>query len=197
MKIYFTASVAGSNKYAENYKLINDILVNLGHTVKSDHILGKSLDRIRSENDDERRLFYKKVVSWIKDSSLVVSDVSFPSSINVGHEVTLAMDFEKPVLALYSKGNSPIFLEGRSDSKFILLEYDPEDTVALQRSITKSVKKLMRSTDNRFNFFISPEIVRYLDWVAKYKRIPRSVYLREIIEKDIENDEEYASFTKT
>ena len=45
--------------------------------------------------------------------------------------------------------------------------------------------------DVRFNFFISPAIGNYLDWISKEKKIPRSVYLRNLIEKDMEENEEY------
>jgi hypothetical protein len=50
---------------------------------------------------------------------------------------------------------------------------------------------LSDTQDVRFNFFISPQIGNYLDWVSKNKRIPRAVYLRRLIEEDMKNNKEY------
>lgn len=193
MKIYFTASIYQSNNFGENYKLINSTLKNLGYDVISDHIIGVELNEISTGAEEDRRAFYKKVVKWIKDCNILVAEVSFPSSVNIGHEITLGLENEKPVLALYQKGFNPIFLEGNTNEKFILIEYDPTNPKELERIIKSSLKKLIKATDIRFNFFISPEIVRYLDWVAKVKRVPRSVYLRDLIEDDMKKHKDYGT----
>jgi hypothetical protein len=39
--------------------------------------------------------------------------------------------------------------------------------------------------------FISPNIGRYLDWISKVKKIPRSVYLRALIERDMKENTEF------
>lgn len=39
--------------------------------------------------------------------------------------------------------------------------------------------------DLRFNFFLSPKLSNYLDWVAKNKKVSRSVYLRHLIDAQI------------
>jgi len=45
--------------------------------------------------------------------------------------------------------------------------------------------------DTRFNFFISPLHQTYLDWIAKHRKIPRSVYLRDLIERDMAQNKEF------
>lgn len=192
MKAYFVASVALSEKFGQGFKEIAKILIGVPDLSLINHpILSKGLEDIKKETDEEKRVFYKKVLRWIKTCDVVIAEVSFPSSINIGHEITLAMEFEKPVLALYIKGNSPIFLEGYSSEKFILAEYDPSDPHALEKTVKLSIKKLMQAVDIRFNFFVSPKISTYLDWVSKEKRVPRSVYLRRLIEEDMNRDKDY------
>lgn len=195
MKVYYIAAIYAAKKYQKNYEAINKVLSNLDPDLVNENFLGLSLDEIKSsssEDNQNTKDHYKKVLGSIKRADIVVAEVSYPSSINVGHEITLAMEYEKPVLALYSKGNSPIFLEGYQSEKFILAEYDPEDLSGLDRLINSSVKKLMKAIDIRFNFFVSPKISNYLDWVSREKRIPRSVYLRRLIEEDMKNFPEFS-----
>lgn len=196
MKLYFCAAIYAKDSYGTDYNIIVEQLRSLygKGSVVSEHITGVDLKSIKKQEGGSRIDFYKSVDRWIKSSDVFVAEVSFPSSINVGHEMTRALDYEKPVLALYQKGKSPMFLEGFQNDKFILAEYDPKDKAGLERLVKKSIKKLMKATDIRFNFFISPEISRYLDWVAKYKRIPRSVYLRDLIENEMEENTEYKEF---
>jgi hypothetical protein len=40
----------------------------------------------------------------------------------------------------------------------------------------------------RFNFSVSPEIKAYLTWVQRTKHIPRSVYVRKLVEKQMKID---------
>lgn len=192
MKIYYIASISLKDKYGEAFKQIGAALKKLEFEVNDTNLVGWDLKDL-ARDKEYRKDHYRKVIKDIKNADIIVSEVSFPSSINVGHEITVAMDMEKPVLALYSKGNSPIFLEGNTSDKFILAEYDPTDMLGLEKLIKSSLKKLLKTTDIRFNFFISPEIVRYLDWVAKIKRVPRSVYLRDLIEDDMKKHKEYGT----
>ena len=48
------------------------------------------------------------------------------------------------------------------------------------------------SQDTRFNFFISPNHQNYLNWIAKNRKIPRSVFLRRLINAHMENNKEYS-----
>jgi len=48
-----------------------------------------------------------------------------------------------------------------------------------------------KNIDVRFNFFVSPKIISYLDWVSKNRMVPRSVFLRELIEKEMKKDKDF------
>jgi hypothetical protein len=70
-----------------------------------------------------------------------------------------------------------------------LFEY--EDLAELGKEIPMLLDFASDQQDTRFNFFISPKHQNYLDWIAKYKKVPRSVYLRELIETDMANNSEF------
>ena len=42
------------------------------------------------------------------------------------------------------------------------------------------------ANDMRFTFFITSEIASYLDKISRNKKIPKSVYLRRLIEKEMQ-----------
>jgi len=50
------------------------------------------------------------------------------------------------------------------------------------------LEEAKRRMDVRFNFFVSPKILAYLDWVAQKRMVPRSVFLRNLIEKEMKKD---------
>ena len=61
----------------------------------------------------------------------------------------------------------------------------------LENVIKKLITEVKSSIPVRFNFFVSPEINEYLDWIARVKRTPRAVYLRELLEKEMEKSKEF------
>ncbi len=189
MKVFFTAAIAGSPKFGGTYVKIVERLQNLGHDVTADHILKADRTEIRDQHDDDQRVrWYKKVLKMISSSDVVVAEVSTPS-INVGHEISLALEKETPVVAIYKKGFHPVLLQGIRNDKFVLVEY--EDIGEIIDDIHSYLEYSQEQRDTRFNFFISPKISNYLDWIAKTKRLPRAVYLRNLIQKRMEEDEEY------
>ncbi|OGV91825.1 hypothetical protein A3A66_02560 [Microgenomates group bacterium RIFCSPLOWO2_01_FULL_46_13] len=190
MKVYFTAAISALSQYGDNYKKIVSSLEDLGHTVIADHILKKSLTQVLyQEKPEEHEAYYKSMIKNISSSDLLVAEVSFPSTVHVGHELTLALEKDKPVLALFIKGKRPVLFWGITSDKFYATEYELGD---LKKTLKDAIEYLTEQMDTRFNFFISPKIATYLDWIAKKKRLPRAVYLRRLIEEDMKNDKNYS-----
>ena len=189
MKAYFTASISGKDVYLKNYEKIVETLKDLGYKVFSDHIIKKSKSDISTQNDKERVNYYKKMIEMISSSDICVAETS-TSSLSVGHEITVALDKGKPVIALYDKKVPPNLIRAVASDKIQTLPYD---LASLPEVLKKSTKHAKENLDIRFNFFISPEINQYLDWVSKVKRTPRAVYLRELLEKEMDKNKEYPS----
>lgn len=183
MKIFFTASIAGREVFGESYIAIVDKLRQLGHQVQADHILGVNRREIREEHTDERRVeWYKRVLKMISDSDVVIAEISYPS-MNVGHEISIALEKEKPVIVFYKRGHHQVLLEGIRSEKFIRVEYDSIENEV--EDLSDHLKYAQDQSESRFNFFISPKHQNYLDWISKHKKLPRAVYLRSLIEKDM------------
>lgn len=188
MKVYFTGSLHNKDIDKKLYRHIVDLLESKGHKVRSEHILKTEPISLDGQSAMERSSYYAKLNKWLAEADLVVCEVSYPSTINIGHEVSLALDKGKPVLALYQQGRNPGVLQGIKSDRFLLVEYTEQD---LDNTLDYGLEEAADQVDVRFNFFISPAIGRYLDWVSKKRRIPRAVYLRRLIEKEMKENKEY------
>ncbi len=188
MKIYFTAAITQKAQFGNFYESIVKALENDGHQVQHDHITEGSLDLIKEQTNEELVGYYRQAVKWITQCDVMVAEASFPSTLNIGHEITLALEKGKPVVVFYKKGFNSFFLSGLNSDKLFLMEYTEEN---LSQTVRDSVEYAKDQSDTRFNFFISPSLSNYLDWVSNTKKVPRSVYLRQLIEDDREKNQAY------
>ncbi|MBI5449674.1 nucleoside 2-deoxyribosyltransferase [Candidatus Gottesmanbacteria bacterium] len=181
MNVYFTASLVGKKDYQKNYIAIIEYLKSKGHTVQGDHILNTTENQVSLQTREERLTFHRKLEDWIQNCDCMIAETSFPS-ISVGYEVSLALQYHKPVLILYSIGDPPSLFAHHDDDKLVCEKYTFSN---VRETIDDFINYVHGSADTRFTFFITPKIAAYLDKVAQMKKLPKSVYLRHLIEKDM------------
>ena len=178
MNIYFTASIAGKKYYQPNYLKIIEILKNKKQRVIADHIVDASESQIKLQTKTQREKFHKQLKKWILDSDCLVVETSFPS-ISVGFEISLGINLGKPVLVLYTK-DPPTLLSSYDDEKLILTKYDQNN---LKEALNDFINYVKGKSDLRFTFFIDSHINNFLKEVSHKKRVPKSVYIRNLIQK--------------
>jgi len=183
MLVYFTGSVSAKEKFLDNYLTIITILKKMGHEVIAEHIIHNSEDSIRLLAKEERVQFHDKVQKWINSCDFMIAETSHPST-SVGYEVGYSIRVGKPVLILYSVGDPPSLLGQHEDEKVVSEKYTPQD---VEQLIKDFIKYVQGQQDLRFTFFITPKLVNYLDQVAKDNKVPKAVYLRKLIEQDMEH----------
>jgi len=130
---------------------------------------------------------FKRWLGYVKKSDVVVVEVS-GHSMTLGYVMGKALELNKPVVALHRKGQKSYFVSGMDSSKLQVVEYDKANVFEV---LDKAMDKAKKMIDVRFNFFVNPKILTYLDWVAMNKKIPRSVFLRELVEKQMKRDKEF------
>ena len=190
MKVLFTASHTQKKDLGKFYVTIKDLLEKAGHKVYTGSLFKPDRTDVTPE---ERETWYKEVLANVRSADFVVVEVSYPSTANVGHILTYALDIGKPVVALYHEDREPLFLQGRVDERLTLLSYKEQD---LESVLMSGLDYVASAQDVRFNFFISPNIGMYLDWVSKNLRIPRAVYLRRLIEEDMRQNADFQKNSK-
>ena len=182
LTIYFTGSIAAKDHYLKNYKAIIEYLQSLGHNVTAEHILQASEKSISMKSREDRLSFHAQLEKWIHKCDFMIAETSYPS-ISVGYEISLALRVGKPVLILYSEGDPPSLLAHHKDEKLMCEKYTPH---TVQGIIKDFIQYINSKSDLRFTFFITPKIVSYLDEVSRKEKLPKSVYLRKLIEEDME-----------
>ncbi len=188
MKVYFTCSARGTADFGKYFEKIYSVIEAEGH---------KHLDNFRDESDPdlvysfthaERVKLYEEAINFLKKADVTILELS-THSLTMGFLLQKAFGMGRPVICLFKKGFKPAFVTGIDDEKVQLIEY--ADETDLEDQLVEALDMSMGMQDVRFNFFISPGIGNYLDWIAKNKKIPRSVYLRNLIQRDMEENEEY------
>lgn len=190
MKIYFLGAVSGMNKFDENYKMLIQKLEDLGHNVLHKHVTAVQMEDILELDPHGHQEHYNQMTKNIKNSDFVLAEVSHPT-IKIGYEIALALENGVPVLVMNSnKGEKlkyPLFL-GYPKDKLLFKNYTLEN---IEGVLTKSVEEISQLMDIRFNFFISPKMSRFLDWISKDNMIPKAVFLRRLIENEIDKAKDF------
>jgi hypothetical protein len=189
MQIYFIASSRlvekDKNLYSQMYKTIAEDNKMVSDKVWKWTKLGiQDLSQAPLQAKKEN---YEQILKSIHKADMVIMEIS-GHSMTMGYVISKALEENKPVIALYKSEASPIFVRGIFDQKLILAEYNKEN---LDKVIFESIKKAKSLVDMRFNFFVSPRILNYLDWIGQKRMIPKSVFLRNLIEREMKKDREF------
>lgn len=181
MKVYFTASIVGKKYYLKNYLRIIDIFHKKKYHVDADHIIKSDENKIDLKTKGQRFQFQKQLHGWINACNFMVVEASFPS-ISVGYEIALALQIGKPVLVLYSQKYPPTLLGNEQNEKLVCEKYTSDTLISI---IDDFINYIEGVNDTRFTFFITPKIANYLERISKKEKLPKSVYLRKLIEKEM------------
>lgn len=182
MNIYFTASLGAKKQYIHKYKAIVDYLEKQHHKVVSEHIFNATEESVRLTKKDDRVAFLHRVENWIKTSNFIIAETSFPS-VSVGYEIALALRMAKPVLVMYSEGDPPSLLAHHTYDRLYTERYTIE---TIGTVINDFILYIEGKHDTRFTFFLPEELNAYLEITAKKHKQTKSMYLRRLIETDME-----------
>lgn len=184
------STIRGKSSNINTIKKMVSIIEAKDNIVYADHLLNTSQEKLDKMEDKENISFHNEILSKIKKCDIVIAECTY-ESFSVGYLLSYAVELGKPTIIFYSaKSSAPNLVPTLLQSgKIMLVKYnDDSDLIDL---IDEYVEYAKEKVDFRFNFFISPSIGRYLDWISKVKKIPRSVYLRALIEREIEHNKEY------
>lgn len=184
MKVYFMATPRGKDDFDRYYRVIYKEIEELGHTHVTDFIQKVDIDEFYLS---DIRPFYKETIQDLKRADVCVFETSV-HSLAIGHLISEAIDLAKPVIALYTGKNLPFFLSGVKEEKIQILQYNPSN---IKDVLKQGLEHASEQHDTRFNFFISRRLSAYLDWISRKRRIPRAVYLRQLIRQEMQRKREF------
>lgn len=185
MKIYFTASLSGVQYYKRQYKQLFDLLVTFGHTHLDTDLLTlnktKYYAELESKGKELHMSVYKKKIKTIQSADICIFDVTFPS-LAVGYQIERSLRYHKPTIVLYVEGNTPFFLGGIADERFIIRPYRDEN---VEQVLKETIAIASKKKEQRFNFFLSPELLSFVEEASEKRGMTKSVYIRSLIERDM------------
>lgn len=183
MKFHFIASVEGDK---DSYQLIFKLFEELGCQPLNYHILKRTIEDINRETSIDSEEYIRKMTSWIQKADFAVFEVT-TNEFGCGCEMMMALDKCKPIIVLYQEniGRVPPTLKGFSDARVQIYSYNKNNLRELRQTLKMAVQEIRELTDLRFTLLLPPKIVSFLDEVVKKQKIPRSVYIRRLIEANM------------
>ncbi len=200
MKVHFACSTSELDKYKENYRKICSLIKGMGHVITRDW-LEEAIQIVENNaiNTLDRESVYNKVTSSIFSSDVVVVEGTV-TSFSVGHQVTLGLSKNKPILFLIAKkssGKKPAkvknsFLSGLTSPLLKVVEYD-------DNNLAEIINDFLNNNGGRpvikFNIVLTKEIESYLDWVSFTYGVNKSEFIRNLILKNMrEDDKQYFKY---
>lgn len=185
MKIYFTASLAGKSQLLKNYQTIISYLSRRGHNVIADHILNKTHEEVDKGKKEDRLKFHNQLVRWIKSCDFLVIEGSYPS-MSVGYELSMGLNYNKPVILLYTQEEPPALFAYHENEKLIVERYTLETLPGIIDTFLSYIKDIQES---RFTFYITNKQATFLGQISSQRKIPKAVYLRDLIDREMKRGE--------
>ena len=179
MKVFLVSTPRGEGQLRENYKIIYEEITKLGF----DHVskfIGTTSEDFYSKMSEGREAhvnFYSEMVDSIQAADICIFEASMPS-LGVGFLIQRALEYSKPTIVLYYKDNTPYFLSGIQDNKLIVEGYSDS---TLKKIIKKVLNDAREKRDKRFNFFLSPKLLNYLEQASNERGVTKSKLLRDMI----------------
>jgi hypothetical protein len=181
MKVFFIASQRGKTKFDQNYKKIFDTIEKLGHKNLDARLFDKSVkefyDELKKEGPHKFSSFFSVNLKLISEADVNVFECS-EQSFSIGYMVQNSLEQNKPTIVLFTQPYEPFFLLDVKDDKLIVQGYTLE---TLENDLKKAFEKASTVADKRFNFFISPKYLTYLQQESRRNGITKSTFIRNLI----------------
>ena len=182
MKIFFTATYQGAKQFGEYYKMIYEEIKRLGYEHLDDEVVNITYEGYLKKMEAGRSAQvsnYHETIDFIQKADICVLETSV-HSLGLGYIVQKSLEMAKPTVVLYYKDNIPYFLQGIEDEKLIVQSYDEKN---LKKVLKKVFESAREKRDKRFNFFLSPKLLNYLEQASTTRGVTQSKNLPDIIEQ--------------
>lgn len=181
MKVYFNTSHRGIKFFNNYYKLIYQYIKDLGYQINYDKIITVSsndfYETVEKGGRTSHLEIYNENIKSMQEADIMVFEGSLPS-LSMGFLIQKAVSMNKPTIVLYLKDNTPVLLVDHVEEKLIVKSYSDDN---LKDVVKESLDQATEIRDKRFNFFISPDLLTYLNNASKDQGITKSTFIRNLL----------------
>lgn len=199
MRVYFTADNQAEDKLQKRFSQIIDILTDAGILVMS-NLAEKNISGFSSQDLEKMEQTGEPLLERM-DALIIEGTRPVAES---GYLIAIALAHKKPILYLSDKSkqiNKNLFhlKKDKSTAKLLQLEYYTDTN--LEKVILTFLQQVEKGEGQeapsiKFTLRITPRIERYLHWKTHNTKISKADFLRELIEKLIDDDEDYLKYTR-
>ncbi len=135
--------------------------------------------------------------SALRGIDIMVADVSDGNFEQTGDLLGEAVHLNIPVYILCRvRDGEKVFPVVVGDGKHLVrfIEYSKRGE---KKAVEKIFADLTGSGVRKFNFLVPQSLESYLDWAAEKKGLPRSTFLRSMLEEKAQNDKTYQKYLRT
>ena len=190
MKVFFSCSTNEILKYKNEYKAIRDTVKSLGHSLTRDW-LDKSIElAVSGQKDVPISRLYSDVVSAILMSDVVIFEGTVRST-SLGHQLTYALEKNKPVLFLTQESGEQLnylFISGARTSLLTIKNYTKNN---LAHIITDYLANNNGDKKVRFNLVIDKPQDNYIEWASYNYKMSKTEVIKQAINKLMRLDKKY------
>jgi len=184
MKVYFDATQRGKDKYGVFYREIFEAIKACGYKHLFDTLLKQSPEEFYKKftiPEDETHAYdlYDLHMKHMQEADINVFEASIPS-LSIGFLINKSLDLNKPTVVLYHEENKPVLISGISHDKLVERKYNKQN---IKTVVADALKEASELRDKRFNFFISPQLLQYLEKASSAQGVNKSTFIRELIKK--------------
>lgn len=183
MKVSLIAPPRGQTEFGTHFKNIYKEIEKLGYTHVTDIAIAPTEKFYEEMNKGEEahKEFYNTMTKAVQQADICVFETSSPS-LGTGSLIDKALSFSKPTVVLYHEGQTPFFLSGSEEDKLIKRSYNEKN---LKKILKECIDLARERRDKRFNFFISPKLLEYLETASNTEGITKSKFIRNLIVGDM------------
>lgn len=175
MVIYFISS----NKRKVEARGIANIIKGLGHDIV--------YEAIGNEQKNDTTFQFDGMIADIQEFS-----------VGVNYQIVLALSDKKPVMCIYSEGSQ--VAKNLPPAKGVIAKNLSVKTYT-KNSLSHIIEEFIEGLNTehkaeRFNFFLTPDLKKYIDWVPYGTGMTKSNFIRQLIHDRMKGDDTYRSFVK-
>jgi len=198
MRIYFAADNQAEERLQKRFSDIIEVLSNAGVLVSS-NLADKNLVNFSSQDLEKISQAGETILE--KMDGLVIEETK--SLAESGYLIALALAHKKPILYLLEKGktvnkNLLHLKNDKSITKLLNLKnYTEKDLEQIILEFLGEVEKGegKQLPNIKFTLRVTSRIERYLHWKTHNTKLSKADFLRELIKKLIDQDDDYKKFS--
>lgn len=196
MKVHFVTSTEYYKKSPQEFNKIREIIEKFSGEKPTTYSDMDGPEISYDTDPDQLTRAVKQDEKALKEADALVANIT-TSSAGPGFDVATALSLKKPVLVLKREDDeakrSPHLMTVKKSKMLHFVRYNDSNLEKVMRDFVNASKQML---DTKFILIISPEIDRYLEWAADFRRMHKAQIVRNAVEDMIGKDTEYKKVGK-